>query len=679
MSASMQMLGSTDADERRRRLLVALEERGSDLGRVWLESLGDEDWRVRKEAASQVHAVPLSAIEAGLVAAIAQGENVGLRNSAIEAVASLGEPMVAPLVRALDAGEGPPRRFFVAALGASGSLRASEALVRACDDPDENLVAAAIDALARVGGPQAEVAIRRRLTDADAFRRMAALDALDRLSAYVPFEELAPLLGDLAVRSASLASLGRSRSPDALPIVVEALSDRSSSTVGRAAVALAQLAESEDEIASMVAESALALDEPARQNLRRLLTAGDATTRRAVAFLLVLARDTVSLPEVISLAADVSLSSEALYAFSAWGVGAVAPLLDVVAGSAGIGRAIAIELASDLVASAGPAAQGAPDALIARTREVVRSFLGSSDELAREAAIRSFTATATVDDLDPLVALATSARAEDALRAAAAIESFVELHRDAVGRALATVDASLGGGSLCSVLARLGTEEAFLRIVSCMSGDDARTRRAAVVALGESVSDRVVESLALALADEDLDVRATAASMLGRLRDRDGRAIGAERLLSAIGHELPIVQIAAIHALVDLGEVRARDKLVSLTHSPDAGVVATAIDALRALGDERTVDVALAAALANGDADVLAAALRVASDRDLDDAGLGLLRAALAHPEWTVRLAAVETGARSPAGRAILREFHDGEPEPMVRRALDEALTEEAR
>jgi len=671
----MHTLGTVDADERRRRLLSSVEFGGSAAARGILEALGDEDWRVRKEAVGQLHSVDVALLLPGLVDAIAQGENVGLRNSAIEAVGVIGEPAVAPLVAAFDAGIGPPRRFFAAALGSTASLSASDALARACEDPDENLVAAAIDALARVGGPRAEEAIRRHLRDADSFRKLAALDSLDRLAAFVPFEEIEPILGDPVVRHAALPVLGRSRSASALPILFEALSERAHGPAGRAAVAIEHLAESSDELAERIAAEAVAIAEPTRVVLRKLLLAGDSSTRRAVALVLVLARDSAAMKDVISVAADVSLSSGALFAFSNWGASAIEPLLGVVASSTGAPRGIALELAADLLASS---PNDVPASIAAKTRSVVRSLLSGGDDLTREAAIRSFTAAPAPDDLTDLVALATTARPEDAIRAASAIESFVEGHRDAVERALYGVDASLGGGSLCAVLARLGTSEAIERIVSCTSSDDSRTRRAAVLALGESGSDRVVESLALALADEDLDVRATAAMMLGRLRDRDGRAIGSERLLSAIGHELPIVQIAAMHALVDLGEARAKDKLVALASAADSGVVATAIDALRALGDERAADVALAAALKNGDADVMAAALRVVGDRDLDSAGEGLVRAALAHPEWTVRLAAVATGARSAPGRVILTSALSTEDEPMVRRAIEDSIAEEA-
>lgn len=670
-SSLVQPVGTVDADERRGALAAAVEAGGEVAVLSLARALGDEDWRVRKEAITYVRDVDADALLPHLVGAIVQSENVGLRNAAIEACASLGDRAVPVLVREFDRGTQTARRFLVSALGMTGSLDASDALVRACSDHDENLIAAAIDALARVGGPKAEAEVRRQLAQPDSFRRMAALDALDRLSVSVPFEEIEPVVADPVVRRAALGVLGRCRSVFAVPLLFDGLSDRSPSVLASSAVALEQLSEATDEIAQRIAEEAIALRDGARTGLRRLLGHGDVNARRAAAFLLLSARDSESLSPVLELAAESALSSASLSAFAAWGPPAIPALLEVWARARGPVRALALELAADL--SAQP---GVPVDLSTRAREAVRQDVLANDEGVREAAIRSLCACATVDDLPTLVRLASTPRMEDALRAAATIERFVDSDREAVERATELVEASAGGGALCPVLARLGSEKAIERIETCLSSDDARARRAAIVALAEVLGARAVESLAFALADEDVDVRATAAMMLGRMRDDEGHPVGAGRLVHAVEHESPVVQLEAMKALVDLGDARVREPMVRLVDSPHAEVAASALSGLRELGDERATELALRA-FARPEAELVVAALRVLGDRPLPREARDAVVASIEHDAWEIRLAAVPVVAGLPDGSTLLARRLARENEPMVRRAIDEVLSSE--
>lgn len=671
---TIQRVGTADADERRALLIARVEgaSPGSSADAAGVSAalataLGDADWRVRKEAVGLIRSINPEHIIPVLIAGIVQSDNVGLRNSAIEAAGVLGDSMVTELEAAFDSVSGPSRRFIVSALGMTESLDASDVLVRACGDADGNLVIAAIDALARIGGPKAESVILRHLAEADSFKRMAALDALDRLEVAVPFEDLEPVLLDPVVRRAALGVLGRSRSDAAVPILLEALSDRSSATQAMAAISLEHLGEASDDAATRIADEAQALPASVRTSMRRVLGQGDARARRAAANLLLLARDADALGDVLVIAADVSLSSASLAALSAWGSAAIAPLLAVADRTVGAVAALALEIAADL------AAQGVDASTLASVHDRVCAAIAGRDELVREAAIRSLASCATLDDVDALAALVAGPRLDDSIRAGATLERLVVDDAARVARAVFAIDPAAGGGALCPAFARIGTPEAIERIVTCLASDDARARRAAIVALGEAQGAPSIESLALALADEDVDVRATAAMMLGRVRDAHGRTIGAERLQHAIDHESPIVQIAAVGALVDLGDVSAREHIAVLIRSPHPEVVATAIGALRALGHDNVTHLALEAAALGAD-EVVIATLRVLADREVPEDAHDFVRASLAHPEWRARLAAVEVAAVVPDGRVWLVERRKEESEELVRRSIDVAL-----
>src|SRR5690606_14067534 len=158
-----------------------------------------------------------------MVAALLQGENVGLRNAALEVLGQLGSAAAEALLAAMATAPAGARKFLIGALGDSGDLEAVHLLAEEAVGEDANNAAAAIDALSRLGGPAAELALRGRLGSPDPFQRMAALDGLNRLRAAVPWEELEPVLDDRLLRRLVLSVLGRCGNEAAVGPLVDAL------------------------------------------------------------------------------------------------------------------------------------------------------------------------------------------------------------------------------------------------------------------------------------------------------------------------------------------------------------------------------------------------------------------------------------------------------------------------
>ena len=99
------LLQHADEEERRRAIAEIPEGWTPGALAVLIDALGDESWRVRKDAVMRVArwpdpdgAVPL------LIAQLADDTNVGLRNAAVEALTAIGAPSVGPLTTALAAG-----------------------------------------------------------------------------------------------------------------------------------------------------------------------------------------------------------------------------------------------------------------------------------------------------------------------------------------------------------------------------------------------------------------------------------------------------------------------------------------------------------------------------------------------------------------------------------------------
>src|SRR3954469_12879631 len=116
-------------DEETRRAAVSSLSSGAEALAALIEVLGDESWRVRKEATLRAGAWgdPAGAA-AALVNALAEPENVGRRNAVVEALSRLGSIAVPSLLAALET-RPAHRKLIVDTLGLIGDRGAARALV----------------------------------------------------------------------------------------------------------------------------------------------------------------------------------------------------------------------------------------------------------------------------------------------------------------------------------------------------------------------------------------------------------------------------------------------------------------------------------------------------------------------------------------------------------------------
>src|SRR5690606_36235098 len=115
-----------------------------------LQALGDDDWRVRKEAAAIATRVePRTAVVFAVARALAEHENVGLRNAAVEALVSIGPDAVPGAIDALGRLDADGRKLAVEVLAGAPTLAGMKTLVRAASDPDVNVATAVAEALGR--------------------------------------------------------------------------------------------------------------------------------------------------------------------------------------------------------------------------------------------------------------------------------------------------------------------------------------------------------------------------------------------------------------------------------------------------------------------------------------------------------------------------------------------------
>ncbi len=121
-ASSIQALSSaleaSDAEERRQATTHLGELELKDALPLLMRALGDSDWRVRKEATIGARAfMPDRTLAAALIEALSQGENVGLRNAAVEVLASSGHATALAVADAISSLDEVGRKLAVEALG----------------------------------------------------------------------------------------------------------------------------------------------------------------------------------------------------------------------------------------------------------------------------------------------------------------------------------------------------------------------------------------------------------------------------------------------------------------------------------------------------------------------------------------------------------------------------------
>ena len=678
LAALRKQLGDENPDNRRAAVQRLFEESGDDLPELVLIGLGDADWRVRKEAVEVAAAVAArTALMPALISAIAQGDNVGLRNAAVQVVTALGPSAAPELIAALETCTDHGRKFLVEALGEAGGDAAAAALVATADDEDANVAAAVIDALAVVGGPQAERALLQKLGHPDPFQRMAALDGLMRMGVHVGWEHLAGLLSDKLVRRVALGLLGGCGDARAVVPLLDALREPSLHMVRLAATALAQLVEESIEARGVLLREGERVDDGARNSLRTDLRDEQLANRQASAVILASLRDEASLPGIVDLASEDALPPAAIAAIEAWGTALISPLLRVAGLAVGVRRGTALALAADLAHER--IAAGDPVDAAHELRTALRSAL--ADDLPSNviAAIRALALWGEGEDAAVLVTTAGRAEAPSVSRACAvALEVVADRHPEAVRSALceAQLD-SAGGFALLRVMGALGVPDVFERLQTALSADHAETRRAAVEGLANLGDSRAAELIGLALADESVNVQIAAASALGRVGAGDDRSPGCDALLSVLQSGSPAVQSAAARALAEAKDFRAIEPLRTLLRSVVPGVAVAALEALRVLHDDASSDY-LIEALSHPDGEVVKEALR-GIQIAAEPRRVARLTVALEHPAWDVRQLAVRLLAEcdEPAARDALRERRVHESDDFVRQSIDAALDSE--
>jgi HEAT repeat protein len=652
------------------------------------ERLGDESWRVRKSAVACLASVPEDwPVAEQLIAALADGDNPGRRNAAVEALVRSGRRMVEPLLGMLESPDVDVRKLVIDALAGIGSERAVPQLAERLGDPDPNVRAAAADALGAIGGSEAIRALSDTVLreDQEPLVSFSALRGLARLEVPLEAGALKRALSDPLLRPVAFSVLGQGDEPEALDVLLAGLAAGSRAAREAACEALLRRlcrADPSDaeRLGARIRACVLAAPATIADATRRLGEAELGVRLLLVQFLGIVRAPESVIPLLLA-ARDEALAEVALSTLVGFGAVADAEIdgcfhaLDVEV------RALACELLGRTTSAGG--AQRLIAAL-ADTEPTVRiaaarGLAGRSDPAATSALLRRLEVTAGDPEpeaeeernaaIDALVQIATAAPEAEARR--------TTLDLLAGGFEGAEVPIRL---AMARVLREVGSSEHAEHMSLLVQDPSSEVRRAAVAALARMGPDVAAEMLRLALADEDVSVRIAAAAALGE--GAKPRVLpDLERLLS---DEDASVRAAAVRAITgfapalsaDAAALERVESLLRQALTDVAPVAIAAVEAFERIGNAVSLTPVLAI-LDHADAEVVQSAVRCV-ERHAHDSDLHSLVPLLAHEHWAVRAAVLDALARRrtrSALPAVLRHL-EREQDEFVREVLLRTLAQ---
>jgi HEAT repeat protein len=670
-------LTSEDPEERRRAASALGELEPTLAAAGLLTLLGDEDWRVRKEAVMVVQGLaPEPNLLAVLVGALGPSDNVGLRNATVEALGAFGIDAVDAIAAALRGLDADGKKLAAEALARTGQSTALPVLRGLLRDPDVNVCVAAVEAIAALGiGGALEVvpALLACLEAPDEFTRLAALDGLRALGVNLPWDRLARLRDGALLEQAVLASVGRSGDARAAGPLISALPHARGGTLVETLRSVVDLARSGPAPARALKVEAVGLDVTTRERLIELASGSEVREGRGVALLALGALGVQGAAgHVLDALGDELLQGAAEEALDWLGPLAVAPLIERAAHSSPLGRAACIEIAARL----------ADDERAPVVRAEALAALGDPASEVARAALGALSVVGDESCLEPVAALLSTVTAP-ALRRAAETSLAVLGARftDAARKLACRANPASSEAHAASVLIRVvgppvrGSLEADVEfLAAALTCAASSVRRAALLALGAVGGALAVEPIALALTDEEREVRLTAVRALGRLRSAEGEALGVAQLVAlaerATDDEM---NNAALLGLGETSDPRALPILRPLVRSGDPKAAVAAIEALGAFPEARRIE-ALIDGLSHPVSEVVKAAVRALGESS-DGRVLVHLGVALDHEAWDVRrLAADVLGRFGEPAAAPLRARLAAEEDPLVREAIGRAL-----
>ncbi len=648
---------SPDLEEQRR--LVVLEKANEPLNldsKEYLTWLGDESWRVRKEAVNQLSTNPdCPLIIPDLISAMTDEANAGLRNSAFSLLIILGSTAVNHLLAAFKTPDEELRKFIIDILGQIPDPRVEPCLLEALNDPCSNVRLSAIEALGNVHVKVAAPALIRLMSEnRDPILLSTTLEALYQLQTPIPLELLPDLVGIPLIGTSLARNLSIAPNADTAKALINiAISDKYGLTTHTAALSC---------LLPLLEKGLVELPDDAESksllaNLLEELLLQENKDRRSLAIKMLKYFYTDALLEKALISADdTDLSMQLAPVLLTYAEGTIQKACEHFD--------LFPETAQELLIST----IGRQN--ITACRPLILRLIGESglSPVIQRTVISTLSIIGDKDTIGALIPLLKEAGGSSAQIAAALINITKHLGHDSQERLKTALKGEPPSKITVELFGKVATAQDLPLITTWLSDKNPDVRIAALNALNNFPGQLSIEILSPSLKDSLPEVRLSAIKLLGTLWEPEVT----DYLLKAINDEDTAVALAAIEGLSHHLTPEALDTLNNLISGDSAEKAISALHMLAGM-DEKQLSDALHMAAKSKIKEVVQEAIsevyRLDSDLQAD-----ILLPLVKHEFWEVRLAALQMlmAMDITLPDETLSELQQAETEPMVLEILDE-------
>ncbi len=646
-------------EEERLQVLKRLRRNASAQMHILYQALGDESWRIRKEATEVFLSLPGVANLAGEVIELLHAEdNAGLRNAAVEILVSMGCQAVPALLDEISCSDHDVRKFILDILGEICDPSSVPAMIGALGDADENVRAAAAENLGKARALEAVPALLDALRNADLLFRFTILQALGQIGAKIPAERLLEFKDEPLLRKALFDCLGRVGGDDAVAVLVDGLMDRMRNVREAAVIALAHLGqtyphETECAMASLLGGAAAT-------NIAEFLRSTRADLRSSAVKLLGWLGDGRFAHQLLDSLDQEEFREETVAALVSIGRKDPDALIGIWPNTAGRTRAY---LAYLLGAAECPGGV-----------RLLHEGLTADDSELRLLSARGLAAIGDADSLPILVARLKDPESEVREEILAALERLGSRYQVQILEhlhPLLSEDDPEQRMHAVLILGSINVDLVQKSLLMALKDESSHVRQAALRALAIRPGVAQTSALVLALTDEDREVRRLAAELLGRTGDNNFL----QPLALALQDEDPWVRATVVRSLAQLSGVECLESLLSALRDPVGLVVIAALETLAGIDGHRFLP-QLLGALDHPDEEVVSASLQLLTEAGRLDWMASFRERLLNHRHWEVRsrFARILAAYARDHCRVHLEERLLLEGEDFVRQQLEELL-----
>lgn len=657
-----QLFHSSEEEQRRVAVSSFVKFPFPDIRDLLYEAMGDESWRVRKEALEVLFRHPVDeTVTEDMILLLRASDNAGLRNSACEALERFGERSLQVLLRYVNDDDPDVRKFVIDVLGNIGSPDAVPKLIPSLRDSDPNVASAAAETIGKIGDPRGVPELLAVLDRSNIPLCYTVLEALGRIGIPIPIDTILSLSGEQLLKKPLIDCLGAIGDVGAVPILMEGLGEKAKHVRSAAASALLKIRDGlpeEKAGASIDAPLRSLAGTPFARDLITSIGETEKTLTEQLIRIIGLLGDPAAATVLLKGCRDDRLRGISLQAFREIGPKGWQALIDFYCSADEEHKIYISYICGELG--------------VKESSGILRDGMRSGCHMLRRVAA---VAAGNIREKEVVGDLETLLNDDELDVRVAAVEALARLADEdslSVERIARELSASPGPDKRRSAVSLYAALRMTDRLVRMIKDEDANVRTAAVFSLAELKDSGSVNHLVMSLVDEEPNVRMAAAGALGEF----GGELAINSLILALKDPNQWVKCAALRSLGMLKVSESKSAIEELANRSEGLVLIAALRTMLEIDPESARQLCIKA-LGQGDDEVVKAAIEILSHIDdswVDDQAERLLF----HKQWDIRSIFIKALAeyRGRDALPLLEAALKSETDDLVRRQIMDLIGE---